>query len=61
MEKWRSPDIHKQLCEMTHEVRELGRLIGHQAHWANPEKLDRILETISCAYKNIDIILGQEK
>lgn len=61
LERWWSPEIREKLHEMMHELRELRRFIGHQARRANPEKIERIREIISRAYKDIDIILRQEK
>lgn len=60
VKKWCGPDIRSELHETMHELRSIGRLVGRQACWADPEKLKKIREVISRAYTEIETILGQK-
>jgi len=60
MKKWCDSDIRGELYETMHELRSIGRLVGRQACWADPEKRRKIRKVISGTYTEIETILRQK-
>ncbi|MGQ9555819.1 MAG: hypothetical protein ACUVWR_17100 [Anaerolineae bacterium] len=64
MRHWFGQDARRELHEMMHELRHLAqdieRLIHRQARHVDPEKLRRIREIISGAYRDIETVLREQ-
>jgi DNA-binding PadR family transcriptional regulator len=60
MKDWRCPrHNHDAFIETMHEIRNLGRTIGRNAHHLDSKKLEQIKKVLSGAHGEIDNIIGK--
>jgi DNA-binding PadR family transcriptional regulator len=60
MKEWRSPRNHDSFLETMHEIRNIGRIVGQNAHLLEPKQIDRIKKSILNTRNEIEEIIGKE-
>jgi DNA-binding PadR family transcriptional regulator len=60
MEEWWHPRNTSEFHDTIHELRSLGRIVGHRAHNINPEKWTKIKDIVIKAHRDIENVLNKE-
>ena len=60
MKEWRGPRNHDSFIETMHEIRNLGRMVGRNAHNLDQKQMECIKESVLLARAEIENIIGKE-